>query len=728
MHNDGDATILVVDDTQDRRDIMSILLSQAGFRVFTAEDGREGFEVARARHPLLVISDVMMPNVDGIELCRCLRADKELYATPILLVSAMRVDDKSAVEGLQAGADDYLEAPYDPMRLIAKVTRLMERARFEGALKESEERYALAARGANDGLWDWKLKSNQTYFSSRWKSMLGYGEDDIGNRPEDWFSRVHPDDVEALEAEIADHIKGESSHFEMEHRMLHKDGSYRWMLSRGMVVRDADGKASRMAGSQSDITERKQAEAQLLHDAFHDVLTGLPNRALFMDRLSQAVERVKRHPDCSFGVIFLDLDRFKVINDSLGHMVGDRLLVEISHRLEGCVRAGDTLARLGGDEFTIILDGVEDEADATAMADRIQDQLHRPFNLNNHEVQISASIGIALSTLNYEKPEDILRDANIAMHRAKSAGKARYQVFDATMHFHALELLRLETDLRRTAEREEYCVHYQPLVSLETGQLTGFEALVRWQHPERGFIYPEEFIPVAEETGLIITLDRWVLREACRQVRAWQQQFPEQQSLTVSVNFSARQFSQPDLVEHVQQVLSETGLDAGCLKLEITESVFMSSTESVTRMLAQLKAVGIEIYLDDFGTGYSSLSYLHRFPINVLKIDRSFVSRIGPEGENAEIARAIVTMAHSLGMKVVAEGIETESQFTELKSLSCEYGQGNLISLPIEALKAEKLLNDLSGQQWQSRQGKKKRATPYDLSMNSIKSIFNQAG
>jgi diguanylate cyclase (GGDEF)-like protein/PAS domain S-box-containing protein len=703
MQHDGDATILVVDDTPDRRDVMSILLRQAGFRVVTAEDGRKGLEIARARHPLLVISDVMMPEVDGIELCRCLRADKELYATPILLVSAMRVDDQSAVEGLRAGADDYLEAPYDPMRLVAKVTRLTERARFEEALKESEERYALAARGANDGLWDWRLKTNEIYFSARWKSMLGYAEAEVGNRPQDWFSRVHPDDVEALEAEIADHIGGESSHFEMEHRMLHKDGTYRWILSRGMVVRDADGKASRMAGSQSDITERKQAEEQLLHDAFHDALTGLPNRALFMDRLSQAVERVKRHPDCPFGVIFLDLDRFKVINDSLGHLAGDQLLVEISRRLETCVRAGDTLARLGGDEFTIILEGVEEAADAAAMADRIQEQLRRPFNLNNHDVRISASIGIALSTLKYEKPEDILRDTNIAMHRAKSTGKARHQVFDATMHFHALELLRLETDLRKTAEREEYCVHYQPLISLETGQLTGFEALVRWQHPERGFVYPEEFIPVAEETGLIITLDRWVLREACRQVREWQQKFPEQQSLTVSVNFSARQFSQPDLVDHVQQVLRETGLDAGCLKLEITESVFMSSDETVTRVLAQLRAAGVEIYLDDFGTGYSSLSYLHRFPISVLKIDRSFVSRIGPNGENSEIARAIVMMAHSLGMKVVAEGIETAYQFAELKLLSCEYGQGNLFSMPAGAPSAERLLTDLSRQIWLSR-------------------------
>jgi diguanylate cyclase (GGDEF)-like protein/PAS domain S-box-containing protein len=697
MQRDGDPTILVVDDHRDRCDLMNVLLSKAGFHVFTAGDGGEAFETAQREHPLLVISDVMMPHVDGIELCRRLRADSELYATPILLVSAMRVDDKSAVEGLKAGADDYLEAPYDPMRLVAKVTRLTERARFEETLRESEERYALAARGANDGLWDWKLKSNEIYFSSRWKGMLGYEETEIGNRPEEWFSRVHTDDVEALKAEIAAHIEGQSSHFEMEHRMLHRDGTHRWMLSRGMVVRDQEGRASRMAGSQTDITERKQAEEQLLHDAFHDSLTGLPNRALFMDRLSQAVERVKRHSDCSFGVIFLDLDRFKVVNDSLGHMIGDRLLVEISRRLESCIRTGDTIARLGGDEFTILLDGIKEAGDAVCMAERIQKQLHRPFSLNGQEVFTSASIGIALSALAYDRPEDILRDANIAMHRAKSQGKARYQVFDATMHFHARELLRLETDLRRTAERQEYCVHYQPIMSLESGVITGFEALVRWQHPERGFVYPEEFISVAEETGLIISLDRWVLREACRQARAWQQVSTANSSLTISVNLSAKQFSQPDLVKCVDEVLKETGLDPGSLRLEITESVLMSSADSVTAVLAQLRDLGIELHLDDFGTGYSSLSYLHRFPINVLKIDRSFISRICPGGENSEIARAIITMAHSLGMKVVAEGIETPWQLAELKTLECEFGQGNLFSKPVEASAAGKLLAASSG-------------------------------
>jgi diguanylate cyclase (GGDEF)-like protein/PAS domain S-box-containing protein len=527
--------------------------------------------------------------------------------------------------------------------------------------------------------------------------MLGCEEDEVGNCPEEWFSRAHQDDVESLKAEITAHIEGISPHFEIEHRMLHKDGSYRWMLSRGMVVRDADGTASRMAGSQTDITERKVAEEQLVHDAFHDALTGLPNRALFMDRLGQAVERTKRSSDCSFAAIFLDLDRFKLVNDSLGHMVGDQLLIEISRRLEACMRSGDTVARLGGDEFTVLLEGIKDAEIAIRMAERIQKQLALPCHLSGNEVFTSASLGIALSAIGYDRAEDLLRDANIAMHRAKTLGKARHQVFDTTMHSHAVALLKLETDLRRGGERHEYRLHYQPIVALETGALTGFEALVRWQHPERGLIYPEEFISVAEETGLIISLDRWVLREACAKAARWQQLNPAHLPITVSVNLSAKQFSHPDLINHVERVLDETGLAASNLKLEITESVLMSDAESVTRILAQLRSLGIGLHLDDFGTGYSSLSYLHRFPIDTLKIDRSFISRMGGGGESSEIARAIVTLAHSLGMDVIAEGVETEHQLAELKSLKCEYGQGNLFSEPVDLATAEALMIRSSG-------------------------------
>jgi diguanylate cyclase (GGDEF)-like protein/PAS domain S-box-containing protein len=689
MSHDGESTVLVVDDTPDRLDLMSHVLKKAGYKVLAAHDGGEAYSVARREHPLLVISDVMMPRVDGIELCRRLRSDSELYATPILLVSAMRIDDASAVEGLKAGADDYLEAPYETVRFVAKVARLAERARLEEAMRESEERYALAARGANDGLWDWNLKTSEIYFSERWKSMLGFEDNEIKNSTEDWFKRVHSEDLEALKTELGSHIEGEVPHFEMEHRMLHKDGSYRWMLARGMAVRDSQGNATRIAGSQTDITERKNVEEQLLHDAFHDVLTGLPNRALFMDRLSQAIERAKRHPEYTFAVFFMDLDRFKLINDSFGHMIGDQLLIGVARRLEGCTRSGDTVARLGGDEFTVLLDDIKDIADAIGMAERIYAELKEPFSLDGHDVFNSASIGIALSTLSYVKPEDLLRDANTAMHRAKSQGKARHQVFDDTMHWHAVELLKLETDLQRTRVCEEYRVHYQPIVSLETGRVTGFEALVRWQHPERGLIFPDEFIAVAEEMGQIVSLDRWVLREACRQTAFWQKRFP---GLTISVNLSPKQFLHADLVTEVERVLVETGLNAACLKLEITENALMSNAETVQQILSKIRGLGVELYLDDFGTGYSSLSYLHRFPIDVLKIDRSFVSRIGVEGDNSEIARAIVTLAHGMGLSVIAEGIETSVQFQELRSLLCKYGQGNLFSMPVAADEAEKLI------------------------------------
>lgn len=691
MSYDGDSKVLVVDDTPDRLDLMSLLLRKAGYKVLAAHDGGEAYNMARREHPLLVVSDVMMPRVDGIELCRRLRSDSELYATPILLVSAMRIDDASAVEGLKAGADDYLEAPYEPVRFVAKVARLAERARLEEAMRESEERYALAALGANDGLWDWNLKTSEIYFSERWKSMLGYEDGEIKNNPEEWFERVHSEDIETLRTELSAHIEGAVPHFEIEHRMLHRDGQYRWVLTRGMVVRDSEGRASRMAGSQTDVTERKKVEEQLLHDAFHDALTGLPNRALFMDRLQQALERTKRHPEYSFAIFFIDLDRFKLVNDSLGHMVGDQLLIGIGRRLEGCTRAGDTVARLGGDEFTILLDDIKDISDVISMAERINEELIESFSLEGHDVFTSASIGIAMSALGYVKPGDLLRDANTAMHRAKSSGKARYQIFDNTMHSHAVKLLKLETDLQRTRVCEEYRVHYQPIISLETGRVTGFEALIRWQHPERGLIFPEEFISVAEETGLIVSLDRWVLREACRQTVLWQKQFP---GLTISVNLSPKQFLHADLFIELERVLAETALPASSLKLEITENVLMSNAEAVQQTLMKIRDLGVELYLDDFGTGYSSLSYLHRFPIDTLKIDRSFVCRIGAGGENSEIARAIVSLAHSMNLGVVAEGIETSEQLAELKSLSCKYGQGNLFSMPVDAERAERLVEN----------------------------------
>jgi diguanylate cyclase (GGDEF)-like protein len=466
--------------------------------------------------------------------------------------------------------------------------------------------------------------------------------------------------------------------------MLHKDGTFRWMLNRGLAVCDPSGKTLRMAGSQTDITERKVS----------DPLTGLPNRLLFNDRLGRLIKHAKRRKDHLFAVLFLDLDGFKMINDSMGHLIGDQLLLGVANRLEKCLRSTDTLARLGeaftvarlgGDEFTVLLDDLKDPEDARTAADRLMKALAPPFILGGKEVFTSVSIGIALSNSAYEEAEDMLRDADTAMYRAKSLGKARYEVFDADMRAKVMARLQLETDLRGALERKEFRNFYQPIVALESGQIVGFEALLRWQHPTRGLIGPEEFILVAEETGLIRELGWWNLREACRQMRDWRAASSIHRDLIISVNLSAKQFVQRNLVEDIKKLLRDLALPPEALKLEITESTVMGDPSGAVEMLQQIKSLGIRLAIDDFGTGYSSLSYLHRFPLDTLKIDRSFISDMREEGEGMEIARTILPMAMNLQLDVVAEGVETVEQVAMLKKLHCKYGQGYFFSRPLSA-------------------------------------------
>lgn len=551
--------------------------------------------------------------------------------------------------------------------------------------RAAEERFSLAARGANDGLWDWNLITGQVYYSTRWKEMLECTEEQIGTSPDEWFDRIHPDDRARLEAEIGVHCDGLTPHFESEHRMQDASGRHLWMLSRGLAVFDANGKAIRIVGSQTDITVRKQVEQQLSHDAQHDALTGLPNRGLFMARLDRAVKRARRDPKYLFAVLYLDLDRFKVVNDSLGHGAGDELLVELGTRLLTSVRPTDTVARLGGDEFGILLDGIGDLQFATMAADRLMTRMEAPFLLESNDVVSGISVGIAFSAADYEQPEQVLRDADIALYRAKALGRSRHVVFATAMHVRAVELLQIEMDLRRAIERREFVVYYQPVVSYKTDRITGFEALVRWQHPQRGLIGPAEFVPIAEETGLIAPIGWIVLSEACRQMRAWQAQFPLFSSLTMSVNVSGTQLAHPDLPNHISTILREAAMDARCLQLEVTEAVMMDHTVPSADVLAFLHMQGIQLHIDDFGTGYSSLSTLHDLPISTLKIDRSFVSRLGANGENSEMILTIVTLAHNLGLEVIAEGVETEAQREYLRELGCDYAQGYLFSRPVAA-------------------------------------------
>ncbi|MBI4969016.1 MAG: PAS domain S-box protein [Rhodospirillales bacterium] len=579
-------------------------------------------------------------------------------------------------------------------RVIFTYTDVTDLKRREAALRQSEERYALAAQGANDGLWDWDLRTNRIYFSPRWKSMLGCREEEIGTTPKDWFTRVHADDLDALRGAIDAHLEGGSANLEHEYRVRHNDGRYLWVLSRGASVVDpATLRPIRLAGSQTDISDRKRVEQQLLHDAFHDGLTGLPNRALFVDRLGQALTRYKRDTSRNFAVMFLDIDRFKYVNDSLGHSTGDGLIITIARRMDACRRASDTVARLGGDEFAVLLEDIGDSDRVLDIAQRFRAAMGKPVHLMGQEIFPTASIGIAFANVDYERPEEMLIDADLAMYQAKSQGRDRYEVFQPDMRNHSVKQLELGADLRRAFDRKEMVLFYQPIVDLASGAVSGFEALVRWQHGQRGLVMPGEFIPVAEETGLIVPLGWWVLEEASRKLNSWCAEIPAAGDLFMSINISARQFKEPTLIERIEGLLDGLSVRRRSLKLEITESLLMDNPEGATDWLTRLKELDLSLSIDDFGTGYSSLSYLHRFPFDVLKIDRSFVSTMRLRHQNQVIVRAIIWLAQTLGMTVVAEGVETAEELALLRELGCNYAQGYYFSRPVPEAEALALLD-----------------------------------
>ncbi|HEY9866454.1 MAG TPA: EAL domain-containing protein [Candidatus Obscuribacterales bacterium] len=585
--------ILIVDDTPDNLHLLSRMLTRQGYNVRKALSGPMALMAAQTVAPDLILLDIMMPEMDGYEVCQHLKADAKTAEIPIIFLSALD-DVLDKVKGFQVGGVDYITKPFQ----------------FEEVLIRVQNQLALRAA-------------------------------------------------------------------ELEIRVLNEE----------LEVR-----------VKQRTQELEAANTKLLAMALHDSLTGLPNRALLMTDLHRSIHLAKANSGYQFAVLFLDCDRFKVVNDSLGHLVGDELLVLIAHRLSCYVKPQNTLARLGGDEFAILLTEIPDFNAVITLSDQILQCFSQPFNLERHEIFINASIGIVIGNCDYDEPEHLLRDADTAMYRAKALGKGQYHLFDPVMHTAALERLQLETDLRRGIEQQELVVHYQPIVCLNTGKISGFEALVRWRHPQRGLVPPNLFIPIAEETGLITAIGYWVLSESCHQLRAWQKQNLIDPRLFVSVNLSVKQFAQPNLLEQIDQVLVDSQLNPDCLKLEITESAIMDNHQNVATILKELRKRHILISIDDFGTGYSSLSYLHSFPVDTLKIDKSFVQRLNLESENIGLIPVIISLAKTMNMNVVAEGIELPEQLEILRELNCGLGQGYLFAKP---LPGEELIKFLSSTpQW----------------------------
>lgn len=680
--------ILLIDDDAFQYKVLAHLLAQLpGYQVTLdwVTTYAEGLAMLQQRcHDLYLVDYHLGPEQPtGIDLLRAgMISGAQL---PIIMLTG--VDDRNVdIAAMQAGATDYLtKGPLLAQLLERSIRYALSEARMVTALRASEERYALALQASSDGLWDWDIRTDELYVSPRWLAMLGESTESFVPRGASWIERVHAADRPHLLGAITAQHLGQRTPFELEYRLQHQNGAYCWVWCRGLAVRDRNGVVVRMVGSHTDICTRKQLEAQLLHDAFHDGLTGLPNRALFFDRLERAITYTSRHPETPFAVLFLDLDGFKLINDSLGHLVGDEILIMVAQRLCTCVRASDTVARLGGDEFVILLNGFHEVESPARVAERVQHALGEPLMLQGHSLVVTASIGIALSNTGYTRPEDVLRDADTAMYRAKALGRACHEFFDVAMHASAVSRLRIEMELRQAIEQQEFVVYYQPIVELAGRQIIGVEALIRWRHPRHGLIPPLEFLPIAEETGLIIPIGRWMIGQACRDVQQWLQEGAAHPDLSVSINLSNKQFWHPGLISFLKETLLLTQLSARSLRLEITEGVILDHMAAAAQILRQLQELAIHLHIDDFGTGYSSLKMLSTLPIEAFKIDQSFIADLDLKVRNQEIVRTILRLGQQLGITVIIEGIETEAQASLLLSLGCLYGQGYLFGRPSAA-------------------------------------------
>jgi diguanylate cyclase (GGDEF)-like protein/PAS domain S-box-containing protein len=647
--------------------------------------------IREARHDLYLV-DYRLGERNGLDLVR--DAWEKAPAAPVIVLTGQ--DDHTVdLQATALGVTDYLvKGTLDASSLERTIRYAVRHHEMTEELRRSEERYAVAIQATNDGIWDWDLSASAMHVSDRWTALLGYEDASAFDRPEAWFALVHPDDVDPLRRDIKRHLEGRTPHFESEHRMRHADRRWRWVLSRGLATRDANGAPVRITGSLSDTTERRVAQERLLHDALHDALTGLANRTLFTDRLGQSLARLSRDPGHACAVVYIDVDRFKLVNDSLSHAAGDRLLIELARRIGHVLRPGDTLARLGGDEFGILLDGDVEPASSLRIAERVAEAIAEPVRFDHRVLTVTASIGIAHNLDGVTAPDELIRNADIAMYDAKARGGGEAAVFDAGMHQRVVARVALETRLRQAIDEGLLRTFFQPIVDLRSGGLHGFEALARWPEGDEPPIPPVEFIAVAEESGLIGSLGRLVLHTACAALAGWRHRSLVGEDVTVAVNISVRHVLSGGLLSHVREALRSAGLPARNLVLEITESTLIENPELVRSVLTSLVDLGVTVQIDDFGTGYSSLTVLHEFPGDTLKIDRSFVATMDDRPESATIVRSIVGLAHNLGLRVVAEGIERPDQRDVLESLGCEYGQGYLFARPLAAADAEALLRD----------------------------------
>lgn len=736
-------SVLIVDDMSSNIQVLFEILRHSGFQVSVAKTARSGIRQAHRRQPDLILLDLILPDLHGFEACRRLKSDPATQDIPIIFLSALdEVIDK--VKAFGVGGIDYITKPFEAQEVLARVkthialqatkaevcrlnTELEERVRqrtfqleaineelqgeiwerqqIEEALLDSEERFRLAFELAPIGMTIADLQGAFLQVNQSLCHVLGYRHEELCGQS--WDDLLVPEDIRSFQRSQQQIQQGEIEDFRMEYRFLTNQGHVVHGLLQVALLRDQIGGPLHLLSQFVDISDRKRAEEQLRHTSLHDTLTSLPNRALLTERIEAILLQYKRNSLKQFAVLFIDVDRFKVLNDSLGHQAGDQLLVAIANRLLTVTRNHDTIARLGGDEFVVLLTELTGLRDAIFIAERIAEILATPLQIEGREVRPTASIGIVLGREEYTCASELLRDADIAMYRAKNNGKAQYAVFDQQMHTAALAQLQIEHDLQMALEREELELHYQPIVTCPGGKLLGFEALLRWQHPERGWISPADFIPVAEETGLILPIGTWLLHRACHQIRWWQKIYHSMRHCKISVNLSVRQLICPHFLRDLDHALEDSTLNPASLHLEITESMLMENIRELQPVVQQLKSRGIQLGIDDFGTGYSSLSYLHQFPIDALKIDRSFVSRLELGSKDYKITQTIITLAHQLGIRAIAEGVEEYHQLETLAKLGCDEAQGYLFAKPldvegVEAM-AESQTEDLDeGLKWMS--------------------------